>query len=226
MSPGSSTESYPAFPHLGLRENPGKNLNQVTCPDRKSNPGHLVSRPDALTVTPQSEFSARAAAADHSFIEQPLDGAYIASDSHNISCNMAAYTEIWSSVEMRHVIQCLRLKITSPAQIHCQLVEIYGAKQSFQWEVLDHPPYSLNLAPSNFHHFQPLKKHLGGKRVNTDTAVQQRFMTWLQELDADFLYVGIYALVYRWNNVLTSMVTMLKSNAYQCPTTVYQYISL
>ncbi|KAJ4447360.1 hypothetical protein ANN_09366 [Periplaneta americana] len=53
MSPGSSTESYPAFAHIGLRENPGKNLNQVTCPDRESNPGHLVSRPDALTVIPQ-----------------------------------------------------------------------------------------------------------------------------------------------------------------------------
>ncbi|KAJ4439907.1 hypothetical protein ANN_08037 [Periplaneta americana] len=54
MSPGSSTESYPVFAHIGLRENPGKNLNQVTCPNRESNPGHLVSRPDALTVTPQS----------------------------------------------------------------------------------------------------------------------------------------------------------------------------
>ncbi|KAJ4428719.1 hypothetical protein ANN_25712 [Periplaneta americana] len=53
MSPGSSTESYPAFARIGLRENPGKNLNQVTCPDRDSNPDHLVSRPDALTVTPQ-----------------------------------------------------------------------------------------------------------------------------------------------------------------------------
>ncbi|KAJ4445964.1 hypothetical protein ANN_12650 [Periplaneta americana] len=90
MSPGSSTESYPAFAPIGLRENPGKNLNQfayenmlkiielfritvehkvisfiavegkprknlnqVTCPDRDSNPGHLVSRPDELTVTPQ-----------------------------------------------------------------------------------------------------------------------------------------------------------------------------
>ncbi|KAJ4434056.1 hypothetical protein ANN_16375, partial [Periplaneta americana] len=53
MNPGSSTESYPAFARIGLRENPGKNLNQVTCPDRDSNPGHLVSRPDALTVTPQ-----------------------------------------------------------------------------------------------------------------------------------------------------------------------------
>ncbi|KAJ4429305.1 hypothetical protein ANN_26309 [Periplaneta americana] len=53
MSPGSSTESYPAFARIALRENPGKNLNQVTCPDRDSNLGHLVSQPDALTVTPQ-----------------------------------------------------------------------------------------------------------------------------------------------------------------------------
>ncbi|KAJ4428709.1 hypothetical protein ANN_25702 [Periplaneta americana] len=53
MIPGSNTESYPAFAHIGLRENPGKNLNQVTCPDRESNPGHLVSRLDVLTVTPQ-----------------------------------------------------------------------------------------------------------------------------------------------------------------------------
>ncbi|KAJ4428531.1 hypothetical protein ANN_24575 [Periplaneta americana] len=28
MSPGSSTDSYPAFAHIGLRENSGKNLNQ------------------------------------------------------------------------------------------------------------------------------------------------------------------------------------------------------
>ncbi|KAJ4445083.1 hypothetical protein ANN_06882 [Periplaneta americana] len=53
MSPGSSTESYPAFARIGLRKNPEKNLNQVTCPDRDSNLGHLVSRPDALTITPQ-----------------------------------------------------------------------------------------------------------------------------------------------------------------------------
>ncbi|KAJ4429087.1 hypothetical protein ANN_26088 [Periplaneta americana] len=53
MSPESSTESYPAFARIVLRENPGRNLNQVTCPDRDSNPGDLVSRTEALTVTPQ-----------------------------------------------------------------------------------------------------------------------------------------------------------------------------
>ncbi|KAJ4433671.1 hypothetical protein ANN_15981 [Periplaneta americana] len=53
MSPGSSTESYPAFAHIGLRESPGKNLNQITCPDRESNsvpPGFAARR----AVTSQS----------------------------------------------------------------------------------------------------------------------------------------------------------------------------
>ncbi|KAJ4434936.1 hypothetical protein ANN_23508 [Periplaneta americana] len=53
MSPGSSTNSYPAFSRIGLKENPGKNLNQITCPDRDLNPVHLVPLSDALTVTPQ-----------------------------------------------------------------------------------------------------------------------------------------------------------------------------
>ncbi|KAJ4431589.1 hypothetical protein ANN_20188 [Periplaneta americana] len=54
MNSGSNTESYPAFAHIRLRENPEKNLNQVTCPDWESNPGHLVLRLDVLAVTPQS----------------------------------------------------------------------------------------------------------------------------------------------------------------------------
>ncbi|KAJ4427484.1 hypothetical protein ANN_25132 [Periplaneta americana] len=60
-----TTESYPAFTRIGLRENPGKNLNQVTCPDRDSKPGHLVSRPDALTVTPQSHAGVDTGSTEH-----------------------------------------------------------------------------------------------------------------------------------------------------------------
>ncbi|KAJ4448250.1 hypothetical protein ANN_10264 [Periplaneta americana] len=36
MSPGSSTESYPALAPIGLRENPGKNLNQVSKDEQRS----------------------------------------------------------------------------------------------------------------------------------------------------------------------------------------------
>ncbi|KAJ4429538.1 hypothetical protein ANN_21707 [Periplaneta americana] len=65
MSPGSSTGSYPAFAHIGLRENPGKNLNQVTCPDRELNPGHLVSQLDELAVTLQEKVPVHHSGAFH-----------------------------------------------------------------------------------------------------------------------------------------------------------------
>jgi histone-lysine N-methyltransferase SETMAR len=35
--------------------------------------------------------------------------------------------------------------------------------QELQWELLDHPSYSPDLAPSDFYLFGPLKNHLGGK---------------------------------------------------------------
>ncbi|KAJ4431746.1 hypothetical protein ANN_20350 [Periplaneta americana] len=66
MSPGSCTESYPAFARIGLRENPGKNLNQVTCPDRDSNLGHLVSQPDALTIREDSQLTTEKSTTLHS----------------------------------------------------------------------------------------------------------------------------------------------------------------
>ncbi|KAJ4436887.1 hypothetical protein ANN_17019 [Periplaneta americana] len=66
MSPGSSTESYPAFAQLGLRENPGKNLNQshdTSFPeedDRASHrklgsnyPTHLAENPRKVILSEQ-----------------------------------------------------------------------------------------------------------------------------------------------------------------------------
>lgn len=71
--------------------------------------------------------------------------------------------------------------------------------QRFRWQVLDHPPYSPDLAPSDFHLFGPLKKHLGGLHFRTDAEVQQAVLTWLHNLDADFFHAGFDGLVYRWN---------------------------
>jgi histone-lysine N-methyltransferase SETMAR len=69
----------------------------------------------------------------------------------------------------------------------------------YNWEVLEHPPYSPDLATSDFHLFGPLKKHLGGRRFATDSKVQQAVISWLQVLDTDFFYAGIDAFVYQWD---------------------------
>jgi hypothetical protein len=82
---------------------------------------------------------------------------------------MVGLVEAWSNIEVHSVIRCLRLKGTSPAEIHHKLAEVYGANVMsrntfgwrYNWEVLDHPPYSPGLALSDFHLFGLLKKHLG-----------------------------------------------------------------
>jgi hypothetical protein len=45
-------------------------------------------------------------------------------------------------------------------------------------------------------------KHLGGRQFATKGEVQKAVMSWLQALDTDFFYAGIYALVYRWDKCL------------------------
>ncbi|KAL4126639.1 hypothetical protein QTP88_010851 [Uroleucon formosanum] len=45
---------------------------------------------------------------------------------------------------------------------------------SFGWDVLNHPPYSPDLASSDYHLFTFLKKHMGGKKFSTDEEVMER----------------------------------------------------
>ena len=54
----------------------------------------------------------------------------------------------------------------------------------------DYPPYSPNLASSDFHLFLHLKKHLAGKKVDDDDEVQEKVMTWFKSLAADFYDSG------------------------------------
>jgi histone-lysine N-methyltransferase SETMAR len=45
--------------------------------------------------------------------------------------------------------------------------------QELQWE-LEYPPYSPDLAPSDFHLIGPLKNHLGGKRLADEEGERRR----------------------------------------------------
>ena len=66
---------------------------------------------------------------------------------------------------------------------------------------MDHPPYSPDVAPSDFHLFLHLKKHLTGKKFDEDDVVQD-VMKWFYGRAADFYDLGIQKLVPRLNNCL------------------------
>ncbi|GFV14565.1 histone-lysine N-methyltransferase SETMAR [Trichonephila clavipes] len=49
----------------------------------------------------------------------------------------------------------------------------------FKWETLDHPPYSPDMSPCDFHVFDLLKKHLKGKRFNSDDVFKDTVKDWV-----------------------------------------------
>lgn len=68
----------------------------------------------------------------------------------------------------------------------------------FGWTVLPHPPYSPDLAPSDFHLFGPLKEGLRGRRFADNNAVMDAVKSWTTSADVNFYERGIQALVHRW----------------------------
>ena len=49
----------------------------------------------------------------------------------------------------------------------------------FHWGTFDHPPYSPDLAPSDFFLFLKMKEHLAGKRHANDVDLQHAVVDWL-----------------------------------------------
>ena len=75
----------------------------------------------------------------------------------------------------------------------------------FGWEVFDHPPYSLDFAPSNVHLFTKLKEFLGGKRFRSDEELKNTVNTWLNELAAEEYNKGILKLMLRYDKCLNKL---------------------
>ncbi|GFO04315.1 histone-lysine N-methyltransferase SETMAR [Plakobranchus ocellatus] len=62
--------------------------------------------------------------------------------------------------------------------------------QRYGWEILPHPAHSPDLAPSDFHLFGPLKRHLGGMAFETEDDLISELRNWFDNLDVDFFRTG------------------------------------
>ena len=74
--------------------------------------------------------------------------------------------------------------------------------RKFHWEFLEHPPYSSDLAPNDFHLFSPLKTFLAGERFTCDDEVKAAVWQCFRSQTADFYRSGIAKLVLWWDNCL------------------------
>ncbi|GFO25927.1 transposase [Plakobranchus ocellatus] len=74
--------------------------------------------------------------------------------------------------------------------------------QRYGWEILPHPAHSPDLAPSDFHLFGPLKRHLGGMAFEREDDLISVLTNWFDNLDVDFFRVGINSLLLRWQKCI------------------------
>lgn len=71
-----------------------------------------------------------------------------------------------------------------------------------RFEVLNHPPYSPDLAPSDYYLFPNLKKHLAGRKFSTNEEVIAETERFFEELGESAYKKGIEALEHRWNKCI------------------------
>ena len=82
--------------------------------------------------------------------------------------------------------------ITTMAKLH-----------ELHFELLLHPPYSLDLAPSNYWLFADLKRMLQRKRFGSNEEVISETEAYLEAKDKLFYKKGIKLLEKHWNQCIT-----------------------
>jgi len=74
--------------------------------------------------------------------------------------------------------------------------------ENLGWETIVHPPYSPDLAPSDYHLFRSLKNYLRDRRFQNRADVENEVATFLGSQPMEFYYRGLKNLAKRWQIVI------------------------
>ena len=74
--------------------------------------------------------------------------------------------------------------------------------QQCGFELLPHPPYSPDMAPSDYYLFPQLKEELRGKRFETDDDVMTAVEQWFYDQEKVFLKNSLMKLEKRWQKCI------------------------
>ncbi|EGI63180.1 Mariner Mos1 transposase [Acromyrmex echinatior] len=76
--------------------------------------------------------------------------------------------------------------------------------ETLKWEVLPHPPYSPDIAPSDYHLFRSLAHSLCEQKFTSYEDCTKWFDSWISSKDEQFFRRGIHSLPERWSKVVES----------------------
>jgi [histone H3]-lysine36 N-dimethyltransferase SETMAR len=74
--------------------------------------------------------------------------------------------------------------------------------KEFGWEILPHPPYSPDIAPSDYHLFQSLQHFLDGKEFKGKNEVENAINSYFTQKSKDFFRDGIEKLPEGWSKII------------------------
>ena len=77
------------------------------------------------------------------------------------------------------------------------------AEERNEYELIPHPAYSPDLAPSDFFLFPNLKKDIRGLLFRSDEEVVTADEEWVNGKDPDFFSSRLMALEHRWSKCIT-----------------------
>ncbi len=72
------------------------------------------------------------------------------------------------------------------------------------YKVLCHPPYSPDLAPSDYYLFKHMRRYLKGIWFTTDDELQTAVSTWLRQQPSEFFENGMRKLILRWQRSIAA----------------------
>jgi histone-lysine N-methyltransferase SETMAR len=75
-------------------------------------------------------------------------------------------------------------------------------RKELNWKISDHPPYSPDLAPSDYHFFRSLQNHLNNEKFETFEEVNDAILAYFESKPRSFYKAGIEKLVTRWETVI------------------------
>ena len=71
-----------------------------------------------------------------------------------------------------------------------------------EWEVLPHPAYSPDIAPSDYHLFRSIQHGLADTRYRNAEEVRKKLDDWIAAKPTSFFRHGIAMLPERWHKVI------------------------
>ena len=94
-------------------------------------------------------------------------------------------------------LTCGVLLLWDKARAHTAQVAMTAATEC-GFEILPHPPYSPDMAPSDFNLFQKLKSHLCGTQYGSNEGIIEAENKFLCDQDKSFYFKGKRKLEQRW----------------------------